>query len=72
MIRPIQSDPFLDDDKVLNALRQARAAAAARAAASQQPLIDWQDDRLLTTDAVTTELKDDKKRGAPDMGGMDD
>ncbi|MEM9019234.1 MAG: chaperonin GroEL, partial [Planctomycetota bacterium] len=26
---------------------------------------------LLTTDAVITELKDDKKSGTPDMGGMD-
>ena len=70
MIRSIHDDPFLDDEKVLRALRQARAAAANRAAAADLPLIDWQDGKLLTTDAVITEIKI-KGNGGHDQDGMD-
>jgi hypothetical protein len=72
MIRQLQDDPFLDDNKVLGALHQARAAASARAAATHQRLVVWKDGQLLTTDAVITELKE-RGKGHDDHGhGMDD
>lgn len=72
MIRPLNDDPFFDQARMLDALRQARAAARRLAAANGQPLIDWQDGHLLTTDAVITEIKE-KGKGHDDHGhgGMD-
>jgi len=73
MIQPAKPDPFMDDQRVLDALRQARNAAVRLHAANGQPMIGWKDGKLFTTDAVITEHKEKGKGGYDDHdhGGMD-
>ena len=67
----LEDDPFMDDQRVLNALRKARAAAVRLHAANGQPMIGWKDGQVLTTDAVITELKDSKDGDDHGMDRMD-
>ncbi len=70
MILPTTPDAFANDQQIAEALSQAQTAAARRHAAADLPLLQWQDNRLLATAAVITEIKEKKK--APADGGMDD